>query len=191
MAKHVICDVEKRFIFLNGDIFFITFTLIENYLKELTAIDANRLVNFYINSTGGDFYASLQICHLLRRVPVTINTIAVDFAKSGGLLILQTGEKRFSTNETSLGFHMAKVTKDSIENIFKTTDNDVNSRILMELAQELFLIDAQQMIILGERGRPISKIKKLFSRNAEITAQQALKLNLIDGILPKSKIPKI
>lgn len=191
LGTRVVCDIKKRFIFLNGDIRFITFTIIENAIKRLRSHDSKKPINFFITTEGGDFYASFQICQLLRRTPIIINTIAVDFANSGGFLILQAGNKRFSTKETTIGFHRAKETHGSIEALFKENNNDVNSEVLLSRVRELMMIDAQQLLIFGERGRPITKIKELFSKNAEISAKQALELNLIDGILPKNKIPKI
>src|SRR3989344_2266392 len=187
LNKRVVYDIKRRFIFLNGDIRFITFTLVENAVKKLQSHNSKKPINFFINTEGGDFYASLQIYQLLKRTPVKFNTIAVDFANSGGFLILEAGDKRFAAGkETTFGFHRAKETHGSIDMLFKETNNDINAQILSACLQELLLIDAQQIIIFSEKGRPISKVKSLFLKNTEISAKQALKLNLIDGILPKS-----
>ena len=84
---------------------------------------------------------------------------------------------------SKLVFHMAED--------FLFRDENFNAKRYIEAAWSLLLIDAQQFLVFTERGKPVSEIAKLFKRNAQISVQKALKLNLIDGILPKSKIPKI
>ncbi len=189
MAKHVICDIEQRFIFLKGDILPITQTLIENSLKRLRDIDSKKEINFYITGTGGDSHASMRIHQFIRQANVGVNTICVDLVKSGSFLISQAGKKRFATKETDFGFHMAKDTRDGVGEAMK--ECDLNAKKHLEMAHNLLLLDAMQLFILGERGRPFSEIKKLLSKNAVISVPKALELNLIDGVFPKNKIPRI
>ena len=189
LERHVICNIEKRFIFLREGIFPITQTLITNAIKRLQDADPNKKINFYITGVGGDSHVSFRIYQAMRRTSMVVNTICVDFVKSGSLLISQAGKKRFATEETKFIFHMARDTEDGIMEVLK--NEDLNGEKHLKMAKNLFLLDAMQLLILGEKGRPFSEIKNLLSTNAEISAEKALQLNLIDGILPKSKIPKI
>ena len=183
VAQHVICDIEKRFIFLRGQIKPISAILIENALQRLVKHNASLPICFFISSAeGGDAYASLRIFQMIRHSPLVINTIAVGVVYSGALLILQAGKKRFAVSGTKHNFHMAEDTflKGQV----------FNAQRYMAAVDTLMLIDAGQFLIFTERGRPVAEIKRLFRSNAKISAQKALKLNLIDGIVSKNTVPK-
>lgn len=184
MAKHVIFDTKKRFIYILGQIKPITATLFENSLRELIKSHHRRPINVFIrNDRGGDAYASLRIFQMIKNFHLDINTIAEGKVFSGSFLILQAGRKRFLIEGSTPIFHMAED--------FLFRNESFNAKRYMEAAWALLLIDAHQFLIFTERGKPISEIAKLFKKNATISAKQALELNLIDGILPQSRIPKI
>lgn len=183
MPEHVICSVDQRFIYIRGKIKAITFVLVKKAFARLIKHNSRRPINFFIESVGGDFYACLRLFNFLRQVNVSITTIAVRDVRSGAFFILQAGKKRFAVKGTTLEFHM------SVKYILK--DVWLNAVELTALAMSLGMIDAQQLLIFSEQGSPVAEIQRLFHRDARISAKRALELNLIDGIIPKSKIPKI
>ncbi|MEK7502983.1 MAG: ATP-dependent Clp protease proteolytic subunit [Patescibacteria group bacterium] len=184
MAKHVICDTQKRFIYIRGKIEAITFTLVKNSVARLVKRDSKSPITVFLESKGGDFYACLSIFELLKNFKIDVFTVAVDCVRSGAFFITQAGKNRFAVDKkTTFEFHM------SVKDIPK--DMRFNAIELTALAITLQSIDAQQLLIFCERGRPVSQIQNLFFKNTRISAQMARQLKLIDGILPKSKIPKI
>ena len=184
MAKHVICDIHKRFIYISGKIEAITFTLIKSSVARILKHNQKNPINIFLESKGGDFYACLSIFEFLKNSKSEIFTVAVNHVCSGAFFILQAGTKRFAFDKkTTFEFHMSE--KELIKNL------RLNAVGLTALVLTLQTIDAQQLIIFCEHGRPISEIQNLFHENTRISVQKALELNLIDGILPKSKIPKI
>ena len=189
MAKHVICDVTNRFIYLQGDILPISATLVENALKRLLENDSHKPIHFYISGAGGDCHASLRIFQMLVGSKAVVYTTAVGFVSSGAFLVLQAGEKRFATEEAALRFHMAKYGKEALAAVMK--EKDMNAKTLTDLANDLRLIDARQLLIFTYRGKPISEISRLFGNNAQISAKKAKALNLIDGIVSKNTVPQI
>ena len=184
MAKHVICDVNKRFIYIRGKIEAITFVLLKGSVTRILKHNQKNPIIIFLESKGGDFYACLSISEFLKNLKSEIFTVAVDHVRSGAFFILQAGTKRFAINKkTTFEFHMS--VKEFTKNL------RLNAMELTALALTLQTIDAQQLIIFCERGRPISEIQNIFHKNTRISVQKALELNLIDGILPKNKIPKI
>lgn len=184
MAKHVICNTQKRFIYIRGKIEAITFTLVKNSVARLVKRDSKSPINVFLESKGGDFYACLSIFEFLKNLKLEVFTVAVDHVRSGAFFITQAGKKRFALDKkTTFEFHM------SVKDLEK--DMRFNAMELTALAITLQSIDAQQMLIFCERGRPVSQIQNLFFKNTRISVKEALKLNLVDGILPKNKIPKI
>ena len=64
----------------------------------------------------------------------------------------------------------------------------MNSAELVKESHQLGIVDGAQLLLYTERGKPASKIYRLFARDAIISAQTALKLNLLDAIIPKGNL---
>lgn len=189
MAKHVICGIENRFIFVKGYICPKTLLLVKIALRRLLKNNFTKPIDFFISSEGGDSNVTWGIMNLISNSGVSINTIVVGVANSAAFLILQAGEKRFAIEDATMRFHKAVKTKRQVLDVLKK--HELNVDVLSDLLNDLHLLDARQMVFFTYRGKPASEIARLFQENAQISAQMAKKLNLIDGILPKSKIPKI
>ena len=178
LPKHVVCDVEKRRIHLNGPIISITPLLIKRAFDKLISISAVP-TQLLISSEGGDYYATLKIFYYISKVidekKVIVDTVVVDYAASGAALLSQAGKKKFAYEGATIKFHSA------IRPFFEK--ERYNARMHMEAALKLFRIDAVQLLIFSYDGRPISKIFQLFDEEAEITAEEAKKYKLIDEII--------
>lgn len=184
LAKHVICNLQKRFIYVRGKIRVITFTLVKSSVERLLKCNTKNPINIFIESKGGDFYACLSIYEFLKNLKPDVFIVAVNHVRSGAFFIIQAGKKRFALDsKTIFEFHM------SVKEFRK--DILLNAIELTALALTLQSIDAQQLLIFCERGRPISEIQNLFYKNTRISVKKALEFNLIDGIWPKNKGPKI
>ena len=183
--RSVVCDKKRRLIIIQNSITEATPVNFERALLKLLKKKRKPII-VMVTGPGGDAFASFKIYHIIRKYchQATITTVGYNkLVCSGALLILQAGEYRFLSKKPVLGMHQA-------EGIFSP-----NSRMnIHSCAFHLTLlsrIDGQQLHILTERGRPIKKIYRLFNRDASISPANALRLNLIDGVIKSGNLTKI
>ncbi len=145
-------------------------------LKRICQKDESAPIGVFVSGEGGDIFACLQIYQLIHRSKTPIFTVARKKVSSGAFYIIQGGIKRFALKNTRLKFH------NTVKSYESVTMNAKDLRIYCEM---LTRMDAMQILIFSERGRPIKKIDQLFQAEATLTAQEAKKLKLIDAILPQ------
>ncbi|MBI2048970.1 MAG: ATP-dependent Clp protease proteolytic subunit [Parcubacteria group bacterium] len=174
-AKNVRANRAKRWLYVQGEITPATATNFEKQLRAL-AKEGSAPIVVFLNSRGGDVYACLKMYHLimnLREKQTPVYTAGVNIVQSGAFFILQAGTRRFAMETTTFMFHCA----------VRHYAESMNTARLMEEFQDLAIIDAMQLVIYTKRGRPIRKVKELFSRDETLTAEQARALHLVDAII--------
>lgn len=83
--------LNDRVVFLGGAIDGDVANLVIAQLLHLESIDPEKDIQLYVNSPGGDVYASLAIYDALRYVRCDVATICSGIAMSGGSLVLCAG----------------------------------------------------------------------------------------------------
>jgi ATP-dependent Clp protease protease subunit len=85
--------LRERIVFLGGPIEDDVANLVIAQLLYLEGEDPEKDISLYVNSPGGDLYASLAIHDTMQYVRPDISTICVGLAASGAAVILAGGAK--------------------------------------------------------------------------------------------------
>ena len=146
-------------------------TRILTYLAE----DSKKPISIILNTPGGLVADGLAIYDLLttigRRAP--INIVATGQCMSMGAIILQAANKRWATRHCAIGLH--ELHAESIGTYSKLEENQVEIRKTQSLLDD---------IIINRTGMTLKKLKGLIKRRETVlTPDEALELNLIDGVL--------
>lgn len=173
---------DKRVIWLEGNIDNRAAFIIETIINKLNKASHDPILLF-ITGKGGDFYAVLKIMKMIENSPSKFIIIAFKEVLSGSFLLTQAkNAESLAVPGTKFIFHNAVrvFEKEQLPKRFLMAQKE-----LTEEAKKLAVVDAIQLLIFSERGRPIKKIFDLFHNEAEIDIKKALELKLVDGILNK------
>ncbi len=99
--------LENSVYYLSGEI---TTESIQNAIKWILYENLDgkgRVLNLYINSTGGDLYEAFALIDVMRNSPHIIRTVGIGAVMSAAFLIFACGDKgqRYSANNTSFMCH--------------------------------------------------------------------------------------
>lgn len=150
---------------------------VESILKKMDSKN-NKPITFYISGLGGDFYAFLKLHHFIISMRSPVIFAPFKRVKSGCFYITQSGRSCVSLPGARFEFHHAVdqyLTEDTKRVIMSQLDYAIR-------IDKLKLVDAVQILLFTQRGRPISKIADLFAREARIGVTMARQLGLVDGI---------
>lgn len=147
-------------------------------LYEISNMNSDTPIVVEISSGGGEVYAGFAILDVINTIPNPVTTVCMGSAASMAAII-NIGNKgeNYATENCRLMLHEPSSgvtgTASAIE---QTADN-------IKTTTELFV-----EIIADAAGLPESYAKDLVSTgNTFMTAQQAVGLNLLDGIIPSGK----
>ena len=184
-VKQMRTNTRERWISIEGAVTAADATNFEKQLAKLAERSRAPVVVF-LNSRGGDALACLRmyfsITDLVEKKRVLIHTACAGVAQSGAFFILQAGARRFATKTATFRFHR----------VIRIYDGQqMNSVALAKELRELVIIDSIQLLLYTERGCPTRRFKALFKRDAHIDAQTALKLSLLDAIIPEGSFSEM
>ncbi|GAA0378052.1 ATP-dependent Clp protease proteolytic subunit 1 [Acrocarpospora corrugata] len=148
-------------------------------LLLLTADDAKRDIQLFINSPGGSVYAGMAIYDVMQYVPNDIVTVAMGMAGSMGQFLLTAGTagKRYALPHARIIMHQP-------HGGIGGTESDIR-------------IQAQQMLftkkLLAERtafhtGQPLEKIEADADRDRWFTAEEARAYGFIDHVVVSTAV---
>ena len=177
MPIHEMIDrsaIERREVYITGVInsevqYYLTRIL--TYLAE----DSEKSIHIILNTPGGLVADGLAIYDLLKTVGkrAPINIVATGQCMSMGAIILQAANKRWATAHCAIGLH--ELHAENIGTYSKLEENQV------EIRKTQALLDG---VITERTGMTRQKLKSLIKRReAVLTPDEALELNLIDGVL--------
>jgi len=165
--------LRERIVFLGGPIDEDVANLVIAQLLYLESEDPEKDVSLYVNSPGGDLYASLAIHDTMQYVRPDISTICIGLAASGGALILAGGArgKRYSLPYSRIMIHQPWGGAQGT-----TADIEIQAR--------QFLKDRNLMneILARHTSQPLERIERDADRNFWMTADEAKGYGLIDEI---------
>ena len=183
-TRNVLADTEERWISVTGEITAATATNFEKQLEKLSE-ECRAPVAVFLESPGGDSFACLKMYYLIKHLSekeTPVHTVGIRTVESGTFFLLQAGTRRFATRETRFKFHRATRTYEK-----KT----MNSAELARELHQLGMVDGAQLLLYTRQGHPISKIHELFGRDAKIGTKDALKLNLLDAVIPRDTFSRM
>lgn len=171
--------LKDRIIFLSEDVNQTTASLVVAQLLFLESEDPDKEISFYINSPGGSITDGMAIFDTMNYIKCPVSTICVGMAASMGAFLLAAGEKgkRFATPNAEILIHQPLIGGNGISG--QTTEIKIHAEHMVKTREKMNRI-------LSERtGKSLEQIEKDTERDHYMTAEEALKYGLIDGILDK------
>ncbi len=172
--------LKDRIIFLGQDVNEATANIIVAQLLFLQSQDAKKDIFFYINSPGGSVYDALAIYDTMQYVTNDIQTVGIGVQASAAAFLLSSGTKgkRFILPNATVMIHQP-----SSGTRGKVTDMEIDLRESLRVKERL------NEIMARNTGQKIEKIKNDMERDYWLTADDAKKYGLVDGVIttpPKS-----
>jgi len=150
-------------------------------LKKLEEKSKNRKIKnpkakktITICSLGGDSTCGLAIYNLIRSSSLPIQTIALGFVASAGLIIFLAGRERLIYEDTILLLHKSKP-------VLKESSSSLETKIALG---QLGVIEKKyRSIVLGNSALSARQLNELERWEKYITAQEAVKLGLAHEVI--------
>ena len=173
--------LKDRIIFLAEDVNSASASLVVAQLLFLESEDPDKEISLYINSPGGSITDGMAIVDTINYIKCPVSTICVGMAASMGAALLAAGEKgkRFATPNAEILIHQPLIGGGGLSG--QTTEIKIHADHMVRTREKLNKL-------LSERtGQTLETIEKDTERDNYMTAEEALKYGLIDGILDQRK----
>jgi ATP-dependent Clp protease protease subunit len=166
--------LKERIIFLGTPINDQVANVIVAQMLFLNSQDPDKDINLYINSPGGQITSGLAIYDTMRMITAPVSTIAVGMAASMGTILLTAGTKgkRYALPNATIHLHQPL---GGVQG--QAADIEIEAREILRMRDLLNSILREQTTMSDEL------IAKYTDRNMYLTAQQAVEVGLIDGVL--------
>lgn len=171
--------LKDRIIYLGEDVNPTTSSLIVAQMLFLESEDPDKEIYFYINSPGGSITDGMAIVDTMNYIKCPVETVCVGLAASMGAVLLTAGEKgkRFAMPNSEIMIHQPLIGGGGLQG--QATEIKIHADHLVRTREKLNKF-------LSERtGKPLDVIEKDTERDNYMTAEEALKYGLIDGIMEK------
>ena len=171
--------LKDRIIFLGEDVNATTASLVVAQLLFLESEDPDKEINLYINSPGGSVTDGLAIVDTMNYIKCPVSTTCIGLAASFGAVLLANGEKgkRYATPNAEILIHQPLIGGNGFTG--QTTDIKIHTENLIKTRERL------NKILSDRTGKPLEQIMQDTERDHYMTAEEALKYGLIDGIMDK------
>ena len=173
--------LKDRIIFLGEEVDQASANVIVAELLFLEAEDPDKEIYLYINSPGGSITAGMAIFDTINYIKCPVSTICIGMAASMGAVLLASGTKgkRYATPNSEILIHQPLIMGGGIQG--QTTEIKIHADHMVKTREKLNKI-------LSERtGQPLEVINKDTERDNYMTAEEALKYGLIDGIMERAQ----
>ena len=171
--------LKDRIIFLAEDVNHVSASLVVAQLLFLESEDPDREIYLYINSPGGSITDGMAIVDTINYIKCPVTTICVGLAASMGAVLLASGTKgkRFATPNAEILIHQPLIAGGGLSG--QTTEIKIHADHMVKTREKLNKL-------LSERtGQDLATIERDTERDRYMTAEEALKYGLIDGIMDK------
>ena len=167
--------LEDRIIVLSDQVNDQTASLVVAQLLFLESKDADKDINFYINSPGGSVSAGLSIYDTMNYIKCDVCTIGMGMCASMGAFLLATGTKgkRFVLPNTEVMIHQPLT--GGIDG--QCSDVQIAARNMQKTKDKL------NRILADVTGKSFEEIERDTDRNNWLDAEQALAYGLVDKVL--------
>ena len=166
--------LKERIIFLTGQIYDEMASLICAQLLFLESEDSSKDISMYINSPGGVVTSALSILDTMRYIKCDVSTLCIGQACSAGSLLLCSGTKgkRYSLPNSRIMIHQPSGGAQG-----QATDIEIHAREILNIRARL------NKIYADNTGLEIEQIEKMMERDNFMSAEDAVKYNLIDKVI--------
>ena len=171
--------LKDRIIFLSEDVNSASASLVVAQLLFLESEDPDKEISLYINSPGGSITDGMGIVDTMNYIKCPVSTICVGLAASFGAVLLANGEKgrRFATPNSEILIHQPLIGGHGISG--QTTEIKIHADHMIRTREKL------NKLLSDKTGQSIETIERDTERDHYMTAEEALKYGLIDGIMDK------
>ena len=171
--------LKERIIFLGTPINDQVANVTVAQLLFLNSDDPEKEIRLYINSPGGQITAGMAIYDTMRMIQAPISTTAVGLTASMGTILLTAGTKgrRYALPHATIHLHqpLGGVQGQA-------------SEIEIEAHEILRMRDLLNSIVREHTGLSDELISKYTDRNFYMSAEEAVKLGIIDAVLQSQPI---
>ena len=168
--------LEKRIIFLDGEINSESVNKTITQMSLLCAEDSSKPITLLINSNGGSIRDGLVLIDVMRAMPFPIRTVSMGIAASMAAVILAAGTKgrRYITPSSYAMLHQPLISS----GLPAGSCSEVE-----QIAKSLLDRRDQLNTLLSElTGKDISVISEVTSKDTYLSAEEAKNLGLVDVI---------
>lgn len=168
--------LKERIIFLGEEVNDTTASLVVAQLLFLESEDPGKDINFYINSPGGSVTAGMAIYDTMKYIKCDVSTICIGMAASMGAFLLAGGTKgkRFALPNAEVMIHQPSGGARG-----QATDIKIVADNIMRTKRKI------NEILAENTGKPLEVIEVDTERDFYMSAEDALKYGIIDGILTR------
>ena len=169
--------LKERIIFVGTGINDQVANLIVAQLLYLDQQDPEKQINMYINSPGGMIYSGLAVYDTMRLVSAPIATYAVGVTASFGTVLLTAGAtgQRYALPNATIHLHQPLGGAEG-----QARDIEIQAKEILRLRSRL------NDIIAKHTGQKLEVIERDTDRDYWMTAEQAVKYGLIDGVIEQN-----
>ena len=173
--------LKDRIIFLGEDVNPTSASLIIAQLLFLESEDPDKEISLYINSPGGSITDGMGIVDTMNYIKCPVSTICVGLAASFGAVLLANGEKgrRFATPNSEILIHQPLIGGQGGGISGQATEIKIQADHMIRTREKL------NKLLSDRTGQSIETIERDTERDHYMTAEEALKYGLIDGIMDK------
>ena len=173
--------LKDRIIFLGEDVNPTSASLIIAQLLFLESEDPDKEIFLYINSPGGSITDGMGIVDTMNYIKCPVSTICVGLAASFGAVLLANGEKgkRFATPNSEILIHQPLIGGQGGGISGQATEIKIHADHMIRTREKL------NKLLSDRTGQSIETIERDTERDHYMTAEEALKYGLIDGIMDK------
>jgi len=167
-----------RIIFIGTPINDTVASLVTAQLLFLESQDPEKDINIYVNSPGGSVTAGLAIYDTMQFVKPDISTTCVGQAASMGAVLLAAGTagKRFSLPNGRVMIHQPLGGMQG-----QASDIEIQAKEMLRIKKRL------NEILSLHTGKTYDEIEKDSDRDYFLTAEEAMKYNLIDEVVENKR----
>ena len=173
--------LKDRIIFLGEEVNSTSAGLVIAQLLFLESEDPEKEIYLYINSPGGSITDGMGIVDTMNYISCPVSTICVGMAASMGAVLLASGEKgkRFATPNSEILIHQPLIGGGGLSG--QTTEIKIHADHMVKTREKL------NKLLSDRTGQSLETIQRDTERDNYMTAEEALKYGLIDGIMDKRK----
>ena len=171
--------LKDRIIFLGEQVDATTASLVIAQLLFLESEDPEKEILLYINSPGGSITDGMGIVDTMNYIKCPVSTICVGMAASMGAVLLASGEKgkRYATPNAEILIHQPLIAGGGLSG--QTTEIKIHADHMVKTREKL------NKLLSDRTGQSLETIQKDTERDNYMSAEEALKYGLIDGIMEK------
>jgi len=171
--------LKERIVFLGTPVDDNVGNLIMAQLLHLESEDAEKDINLYINSPGGDITALFAIYDTMQYVKCDVSTTVMGQAASAAAVLALAGAKgkRFALPHSRILLHQPHGGAQG-----QAVDIEIQAREIIRYRQ---LLD---QLISEHTGQPLEKVGKDTDRDYILTAEEAVAYGIIDEVITTRKM---